>query len=601
VPLLRSRARGAAPGLHDRRGFALESTLIVLLLMSALAVIAFAGVVTNVRTTHIDYRNARVTSAAEGGAEAVLAQLDDNMNDGLLTDAELAAITPPVIPGFTIDSFKASKVGGIVTETVTDGPFAGLYSLTQRMEIYSRAKDGAGHRSAVLVSVKAQAIPLFQFGVFFEKGLEIFNAPPMTFGGRVHTNGNLWLSSDNAWYNEVITTPNKVFHDKSYGHAVLNGVYINNASATPVLLDFDSRTTPNPSAFRAASDAKFDNRLMTDAYQVDSLSLPLPPGMDPIELLLPRNFTDTPELQESKFAWRADWYIEVELNQISTTGKNLCPKTVESRPVGKLLPSNSDCKKIFSFTWDAFFDGREMRFVDVFEIDLDELRNWVGVSVSRRTDVLYVTFTGTPSAGMDVKGDGFMYVVRLKKGSRLPNALTVATDRPLYVQGDYNTNTWVPAALGGDAITWLSNAWNDSQHQCGSPYRPDLLTQTAKCPGYTIYNPSNTTLNAAVVAGHIPTPCDHEDAGCPGGNYGGGLENFPRHLEKWTGFTMTYLGSLISLHYSRIAKGPFAYGTFYYPPNRNWSFDTRFRDPAYLPPATPVVGSVIHTAFRPVY
>ncbi len=229
---------------------------------------------------------------------------------------------------------------------------------------------------------------------------------------------------------------------------------------------------------------------------------------------------------------------------------------MESRSVGKLLPSNSDCKKIFSFTWDAFFDGREMRFVDVLEINLDELRTWVGVSVSRRTEVLYVTFTGTPPLGMDAKGDGYMYVVRLTNGSRLPNALTVATDRPFYVQGDYNTNTWVPAALGGDAITWLSNAWNDSQHQCGSPYRPDLLTQTAKCPGYTIYNPSNTTLNAAVVAGHIPTPCDHEDAGCPGGNYGGGLENFPRHLEKWTGFTMTYLGSLISLHYSRIAMGP---------------------------------------------
>jgi len=587
--------------LNDQRGFALESTLIVLLLMSALAVIAFAGVVTTIRTTHIDYRNARVNSAAEGGAEAVLAQLDDNLYDGQLTDAELAALTPPVIPGFTIDSFKASKLGGIVTETITDGPFAGLYSLTQRMEIYSRAKDGAGHRSAVIVSVKAQAIPLFQFGVFFEKGLEIFNAPPMTFGGRVHTNGNLWLSSDNAWYNEVITTPNKVFHDKTYGHHVLNGVYINDASATPVLLDFDSRTTPDPAAFRAASDAKFDNRLMTDAYQVDSLKLPLPPGMDPIEVLLPRKFSDTPELQESKFAWRADWYIEVELNQISTTGKNLCPKTVESRTVGKLLPSNSDCKKIFSFTWDAFFDGREMRFVDVFEIDLDELRNWVGVSVSRRTEVLYVTFTGTPSAGMDAKGDGFMYVVRLKKGSRLPNALTLATDRPLYVQGDYNTNTWVPAALGGDAITWLSNAWNDSQHQCGSPYTPGAGSPPAICPGYAISTPTNTTLNAAVVAGHIPTPCDHEDAGCPGGNYGGGLENFPRHLEWWTNVDMNYLGSLISLHWSRIATGAWIHGAFYKPPNRNWAFDTRFRDPLNLPPATPVVGAVIHTAFRPVY
>lgn len=585
----------------NRRGFALESTLVVLLLMSALAVIAFAGVISAIRTTNIDYRNTRVSYAAEAGAEAVMAQLYDNLHDGQLTGAELAALTPPVIPGFTVDSFAASKVGGVTIETISNGPFAGLYSLTQRIEIYSRANDAAGHRSAVIVDVKAQAIPLFQFGVFFEKGLEIFNAPPMTFGGRVHTNGNLWLSSNNAWYNEMITTPNKLFRDKTYGHAVLDGVYINDAGGTAVALLFDSRTIPDAAAFRARSEADFDSRLQTDAYAVDSLKLPIPAGMDPIELLMPRAFTDSPELQESKFSWRSDWYIEVQLDQITATGKTLCPQALNNRSVGKLLPNNTDCKKIFSFTWDAFFDGREKRFVDVFEIDLNELRNWVGVSVSRRTDVLFVTFTGTPQAGMDLRGDGYMFVVRLKNGSRLPNALTVATDRPLYTQGDYNTNTWVPAALGGDAITWLSNAWNDSQHQCGSPYRPDLATPPLICPGYTIPTATNTTLNAAVVAGHIPTPCDHEDAGCPGGNYGGGLENFPRHLEWWTGVLMTYRGSLISLHWSRIATGAWLYGAFYKPPDRDWQFDMRFRDPANLPPATPVVGAVIHTAFRPVY
>lgn len=585
----------------DRRGFALESTLVVLLVMSALAVIAFAGVISAIRTTNIDYRNTRVSYAAEAGAEAVMAQVYDNLHDGQLTGAELAALTPPVIPGFTVDSFKASKVGPVTIETIANGPFAGLYSLTQRIEIYSRAKDAADHRSAVIVDVKAQAIPLFQFGVFFEKGLEIFNSPPMTFGGRVHTNGNLWLSSDNAWYNEMITTPNKLFRDKTYGHAVLDGVYINDAGGTAVALLFDSRTIPGAAAFRARSEADFDSRLQTDAFAVDSLKLPIPAGMDPIELLMPRAFTDPPELQEAKFSWRADWYIEVRLDQITSAGKTTCPQALNTRTVGKLLPNNTDCKKIFSFTWDAFFDGRERRFVDVFEIDIDELRQWVGASFSRRTEVLYVTFIGTPPGGVDLRGDGYRPVVRLRKGSRLPNALTVATDRPLYIQGDYNTNTWVPAALGSDAITWLSNAWNETQHQCGSPYRPDLIAQTAICPGYAIYTASNTTVNAALVAGHIPTPCDHEDVGCPGGNYGGGLENFPRHLERWSGITMTYVGSLVSLHWSRIATGAWEYGTYYYPPGRNWQFDMRFRDPANLPPATPVVGAVIHTAFRPVY
>ena len=42
-------------------------------------------------------------------------------------------------------------------------------------------------------------------------------------------------------------------------------------------------------------------------------------------------------------------------------------------------------------------------------------------------------------------------------------------------------------------------------------------------------------------------------------------------------------------------------GGYYSPPARNWEFDTRFEDPANLPPGTPVVGNLIHTAFRPVF
>ena len=38
------------------------------------------------------------------------------------------------------------------------------------------------------------AIPVFQFGVYSDSDLSFFNGPNMTFGGRTHTNGNLWLT-----------------------------------------------------------------------------------------------------------------------------------------------------------------------------------------------------------------------------------------------------------------------------------------------------------------------------------------------------------------------------------------------------------------------
>jgi len=56
----------------------------------------------------------------------------------------------------------------------------------------------------------------------------------------------------------------------------------------------------------------------------------------------------------------------------------------------------------------------------------------------------------------------------------------------------------------------------------------------------------------------------------------------------------------VSLHFAVQADGAWN-GGYYSPPARDWEFDTRFEDPANLPPGTPVVGNVIHTAFRPVF
>ena len=64
--------------------------------------------------------------------------------------------------------------------------------------------------------------------------------------------------------------------------------------------------------------------------------------------------------------------------------------------------------------------------------------------------------------------------------------------------------------------------------------------------------------------------------------------------------TLKYVGALVSVHEAEIAVGTWS-GRPYSPPKREWSFDTRFEDPMNLPPGTPVVGNVIHTAFRPVY
>src|SRR4029077_3931040 len=112
-------------------------------------------------------------------------------------------------------------------------------------------------------------------------------------------------------------------------------------------------------------------------------------------------------------------------------------------------------------------------------------------------------------------------------GILLPtDGLTVATPRPLYVEGYFNAPTLTvgstdtsrtrPASLVGDAISVLSTSWTDSAN-----------TSTLG----NNHTAGDTTVNAAFLAGIVPTTVGH---------YSGGLENFPRFLENWSGRTLTY-------------------------------------------------------------
>ena len=311
------RARYEFLNLGSKDGFAMAATLGVLTILSVLVVSVFANAMASFRSGMTDPEKSRTYYAAEAAAESAMAQLALVLEDAVIEDQELSAIVPPTIEGFTFADFSVVRDGSVATERITDGPFAGLFSRTQVVEITSEAVSSDYTRSAIMVTAKAQAIPIFQFGVFFEKDLEITNGPRMDFDGWMHSNGNIYLNSANQYFGDVITTPNEVYKDRKDEHDIDTGMYIADASANYVQLDFDSRDTPDFNAFRSKSDASFDNRLKTNAYDVDSLKVPLPSGVDPSALNQPRNAADTPLEQQSKFAWKADWHIEVDLGAVS--------------------------------------------------------------------------------------------------------------------------------------------------------------------------------------------------------------------------------------------------------------------------------------------
>jgi hypothetical protein len=594
MPSIRPTRRPAPPASRraalPRAGFALESVLLLMLLFGIIIAAGLTAVNTIQRTSIVDYRSATTAYAAEGGADDVMSQLDAAMQDGVIGAEDVARIQTPDIPGFKLTT-NTRTTGTPEAKTITSGPFAGLISLNQPMDIEVTARDSMRNSSTVVLSVNAQSIPLFQFGVFYEEDLEILPGAPMTFAGWVHSNSNIYLSSNNAFFESQLTTPDSVFWQRKDRNQRLGGVHINNASGTAVRLDFDSRSHPGAS-FVQRSTERFNNRLMTGVSGVRSLKLPLPVGMDAYTLIEPRLGGDVQMVRDVKMAWKADWYITVDVDELD----DLCNGGMTHERSGP-LPDQATCETIFHGEPNAFYDGREDLSPDLVTLDMGALRTWVnGDPAGRRVDILFITFVNDDPGDADRDYPA----LRVRNGARLPDSwsaieaggFSLATSHPLYVQGDYNDVNWKPAAFFADAITFLSNRWDDSQQDV-----------------YRERDASNTRVFAAIAAGHSPTSCDWQRAGCPTPVYGGGLENFPRFLEDWRNITMTYQGSLVSLFASRRSFGDwgntvnpgFSNGRYYRPPRRDWSFDLRFRDPRLLPPGTPRVGTVIQTAFRPVY
>jgi hypothetical protein len=199
---------------------------------------------------------------------------------------------------------------------------------------------------------------------------------------------------------------------------------------------------------------------------------------------------------------------------------------------------------------------------------------------------------------------GARHVLKLVDGSlgNLPTpGFTVASENPVYIQGNYNTNasdsTWsgsennpdthAAASIIGDAVSLLSNSWTD--------------TESFKYPTTAVNRPATTTYyRTAISAGKNRTfPYLYTNNNFSFGT-DGGLHNFLRFLESWNGDTLNYKGSLVSLYYSTYATGTFKCCTYsvYEPPTRNYIFDSLFSDYRKLPPGTPMFRDVEKLSYR---
>src|SRR5262249_31521163 len=217
--------------LERQSGIALVTAMIILLLVLTL-VLGFTWL--TLTDQQLGGVNAGVKSAfygAEAGMEKLTADLGNLFatNDapsGAQVNAIMAPANEPTIPfiayldpsgnpGYRID-FPPDQNGNpsSAIHTILSGPYQGMTGLLTPFTLTVVARSvGSGTTAEVKMrrQVQSVGIPIFQFGIFSQTDLSFFPGPDFNFGGRVHTNGNLWLAAgSNLWFADRITVAKEV-------------------------------------------------------------------------------------------------------------------------------------------------------------------------------------------------------------------------------------------------------------------------------------------------------------------------------------------------------------------------------------------------------
>jgi hypothetical protein len=554
------------------------TALMLVMIMSAIALAILASVMTwsesSTRLTQRSIQYTRSTVAAEAATEKVISHITQDFLSGgqnlVVNNLNTYRNTVPTPSDSSYwNTWVFDDGNGNLNQTfvqtptstnfvVLDSTYAGLQGYVSTFSVVSHARDTASVQDVnpgVLQQLQLTGIPIFQFYLFSSGNMEISCGQPFVGTGRVFSDGHLYIEPDAPMTFESSVS------------AVLDVLYQRDTA------DGDTRGTPAglPAVFTQPNQPTFP---------VPALTLPIGAANTPTairEIIEPTPSGEDTSLPISKLRYNnlCDMILTVSNSGVSATSGafNNFQTSVTTNDLA-----------LFVFTNNSFIDNREGKTVQPIDIDIGNFTTWSQTSSNLLRAALggkipgsiYVVDARTPP----MLPDGNLGAVRVFHGTNLPpNGLTVATGRPLYVWGDYNelnlanlgthdTSATYPASLVADAITFLSDAWQDG----------------TTGPGITPPNAANTTVNAALLTGVVETTL---------GNYSGGMENFPRFLETWgLTNTNTYNGSMMKMFPSQYATGVWGQDNVYDPPARNWAYDTNFDNPTKLPPLTPQFQSV---------
>ncbi|MBN1865988.1 hypothetical protein JW916_01730 [Candidatus Sumerlaeota bacterium] len=610
------RRRSGAPG-YGRGTILLFTTIILSFVFLALAsgILSMAVHQTNSRVRYGVYKDE--FAAAEEALNKAFGHVQFLVRSATPDlPTEIQATPQPIVSGFDILDFAVAQISA-GAEAVTEGPWRGLTLNTLRYRVSARVRQQAYNnpdsvpnyfvRDGVTLAQNFNItyIPIYHFAIFYDPDMEIAPGANMWVRGRVHTNSNGYFQSESgaslSFYDRV-SAAGEIFHGRhpDSGKSDANGTVMfsdaNNwdgSSYSGSNLETMARTSGDSngdgwldsrdSDWTPAAVDRWNGYVEDTTHGAIPLDLPIPPVTPPHAIieraLSPGDPGYSASVESEKFENIAGVVIAADSSgNIAMTrqdGTSIQPYYyVNSSGTVYLTPGTGRSRRDVVTTSPRFYDQREGKYIRPVEVNLGYLRQYSTAypTVLPANGVLYVTGEN--------RSDGSA-AVRLVNGSQLPvppgtTGFSIATDDPLYVQGDYNTVNRTRALVAGDAVTVLSNYWNDTRSDSPSD-------------SYSYRTATATTMNAVFMNGIVPSADN---------NYSGGVENYFRFLENWGGRNFVFNGSIVQLWQSMVALGKWRYGNpVYDAPNRVWAWDAMLSD-IDGPPAAPRVVEIVRNGWE---
>lgn len=478
-------------------------------------------------------------------------------------------------------SYVVEAAGNPLITVIPPGErYQNLNAQEYRYEANAESKNPDGTSGALLkLNFKSRLVPLFQFAAFYNKDLEIAPGPAMTLSGPVHTNGDLFLNANATLaITGQITTAGNLYRGRKNCINNCSGTVSASGSNLPGCASGGTRRQLSPSDV-----ASWAGQIQIDVPQVTV------PG--------PEEFDVSPD---ALYFAKADLRLILRLRSTeavdltnSTTGVEVRTEadTLDAAKTALLNACAGNIAGRVANITTTFRNNRENRDMILLDVDLRALLNCIhsntlmpGKTLADDTEgglVFHFSVIGPNSAGINrygVRVSNADQIYSSVAGAPTVKGLTIVSDQAVYTWGHFNRVNKKPAAIMCDTVNILSTGWTDADDS--------LALSNAGRDGL------GTTINAAFLAATDSTWNVEGNGGNSGTNanagYNGGLENFPRFHEDWTGNTLVYRGSFVSLNTPRHVNSAWnGTGGYYNPPVRDWNYDTSFNNAANLPPITP--------------